>query len=742
MAVVKRIGWGVLALVLAVLVGLMTWEPFAATRAAPPPARAYRAEITRDEFGVPHIHGHTDADVAYGVAWAHAEDDFSTLQDTLAMTRGRYGAIAGQDGAAVDYALALLDARGTARRHYAGLPADVRAVIEGYAAGLNRYAAAHPGEVKLARLFPVNGEDVATGFALRQPFFFGLNDFIGALVRNEPLPREHGPAMDGSAPLDFAHGGGDQLAFEPRDQSTRPMPLPMGEDGQLAGSNAFAVAPARSGDGVTRLVSNAHQPWRGGVAFYELVVDSDEGWHFAGVNFPGSPWPLLGHNENLGWTNTVNRPDLTDVYKLVLDPAGTHYRLDGQWRKLESRQVWLPVKFGPLVLPIPKTVYRSAHGPVIVNKSGAFAIRYAGIDQLGQLAEYYHLNKARTFAEWQGIMATQGVPSTNFVYADREGHIAHVYNALLPDRKPGFDWRHVLPGDRSDLIWKGPVAWSRVPQNIDPKSGFVFNSNNTPFIAAGPGSEIDPKAFAPELGVETDVTNRTRRAVKLLGATNPIGRKQLEAIKYDRGYERTGYVAWMLDAIARLDVRGDPVLSKAQALIGGWDLQADGRNPGDALAVMVLKNAMKSSYTQSAPPDPRKELEFAANHLMKWFGRLDPPLGDVQRVRQGKADYPMDGGGDTLRAATSWNIDPNDGRLLIKHGDSFVMFVEWPPKKDGVAGPVTSQSIQPFGAATTRPRSPHYADQVPLFSAHKLKPVHFTREDIAAHAKSREVVGE
>ena len=125
----------------------------------------------------------------------------------------------------------------------------------------------------------------------------------------------------------------------------------------------------------------------------------------------------------------------------------------------------------------------------------------------------------------------------------------------------------------------------------------------------------------------------------------------------------------------------------------------------------------------------------AAHHLLKYFGRLDPPLGDVQRVRQGKVDYPMDGGGDTLRAATSWNIDPGDGRLLIKHGDSFVMFVEWP--KDG---PVTSQSIQPFGAATTRPKSAHFADQVPLFSAHKLKPVHFTRDDIAKHAKSHEVV--
>ena len=148
---------------------------------------------------------------------------------------------------------------------------------------------------------------------------------------------------------------------------------------------------------------------------------------------------------------------------------------------------------------------------------------------------------------------------------------------------------------------------------------------------------------------------------------------------------------------------------------------------------------MKSSHNHTAPPDPRKQLEWAAGHLMQYFGRLDPPLGRVERLRQGPGRYwidlPLDGGGDTLRAATSWNVDPDDGRLAIKHGDSFVMFVEWP--KGGV---VTSQSIQPFGAATTRPKSPHFADQVPLFSAHKLKPVYFMRRDIAAHAKSREVV--
>ncbi|MEC7398589.1 MAG: penicillin acylase family protein, partial [Pseudomonadota bacterium] len=192
-----RLGFALLVVLLAGFVALATWEPFFASqdkdRASS--GRIYSAEIVRDEFGVPHIYGETDADVAYGVAIAHAEDDFFTLQDVIAMSRGRYGAIAGQEGAQVDYVYHLLDARGTAERRYPALPADTRALFEAYASGLNQFAAEHPDELKLANLFPIDGMDVAAGFALRQPFFFGLNNVIGPLVAGGPLRPEFGPAI-------------------------------------------------------------------------------------------------------------------------------------------------------------------------------------------------------------------------------------------------------------------------------------------------------------------------------------------------------------------------------------------------------------------------------------------------------------------------------------------------------------------------------------------------------------------
>ncbi|MBY6014976.1 acylase [Qipengyuania gaetbuli] len=723
---VGRIGFTLLFIVVAAFITLATWEPFWARGAeVGPPDEVYTAEIIRSEFGVPHIYGKRDRDVAYGVAIAHSEDDFSTLQDVIAMARGRYGAIAGQEGAAVDYVYHLLDARGTAERRYPELPADTRALFEAYAAGLNDYAQQNPDEIKLGNLFPVAGMDVAAGFALRQPFFFGLNGVIEPLVAGDDLRTEFGPDIPG-----FPRGSTDQQTEESADKIAY---SPFGPDGAHNGSNAFAVTPEKSG-GPTTLISNSHQPWRGGVAWYELVVESEEGWHYAGANFPGSPFPFLGHNEDLGWTNTVNTPDMVDVYRLELDETGTRYRFADEWRDLESRTVTLPVRLGPIVLPIQREVFRSVHGPVIKNENGAFAFRYGGIDNLGQLDAYYRLNKAKTLAELESILARMDIPSTNFIYADREGNIAYVYNAALPDRRPGPNWRGILAGDDPELLWDGPVDYEKLPRLVNPASGWLYNANNAPFTAAGPGSDLSPGDFAPELGVELKQTNRSRRAWKLLSEADVLDRANLERIKYDTGYAREDYVARLWDDLEKLDLSDDPALAGARALLMQWDFTADNVGRADALALLMIREFMSSSYQNKPWPDVRAELEKAVAHLTTHFGRIDPPMGEVLRLRQGEVDLPLDGGSDTLRASTLWNVE-EDGRLSVKHGDSFIQWVEWEKGKR-----VRSRSIQPYGAATTRPASPHYADQSTLFVQHRLKPVHFWREDVLQNAKSRKTV--
>ncbi len=698
----RRIGMVFLALLLLTLIGLAMWEPLTARSSPPPPARAYDARIVRDEFGVPHIFGKTDADTAYGLAWAHSEDDFSTIEDVVAMTRGRYGALEGQDGAKVDYVLHLLDARKTAREAYPRMPADVRAMLDGYAAGLNRYAEAHPGELRLRKLFPVNGEDIATGFVLRSPFFFGLDSTIGALAGDKPLPKESAPPM-----------------------------TPAGREPDMNGSNAFAVAPKRMADGKTWLISNSHQPYEGNVAWYEAAVHSGKGLDMAGALFPGSPFVLLGHNRNLGWTNTVNRPDLIDVYKLVLNAAEDRYRLDGKWLPLEKRRVWLPVRFGPFTLPVPRTVYRSVHGPVIVNKSGAFAIRYAGIGGAKMLEQYYRITKARDWAEWTQAMNLGGVTATNFIYADKTGRIAYIYYALFPPRKPGFDYTGVLPGDTSAALWNGTLGFDRMPRIVDPVSGFVTNANNTPFLSAGPGSEIRPEDYSPLLGIERRLTNRGIRSVELMAADVSITPGELMRIKFDTAYSRNSYVKSWIDRVLAANVRDDPQLLKAQALLRTWDWKSDNKGGADVLAELLVRDANGANYRGDPYPEPREALKTAVERLLKATGRINPPLAEFQRLRRGNIDLPMPTGGtDVLRATSIWDKAQKDGKGRVRHGDSFIMLIAWDR-----AGKVTSRSIQPYGAATNRPNSPHYTDQMRLFVEQRFKPVHFERADLAKHAK-------
>jgi acyl-homoserine-lactone acylase len=706
----KKLGLSILGLLAVIMVGLAVWEPLTASRQVAPVFRKYDVQISRDEFGVPHINGKTDADAAYGLAFAHGEDDFSTLQEVVAMTRGRTGALLGSDGAPVDFVENLLGVRETVDAKYETIPIDVRAVIEAYASGLNYYAVKHPEEIRLPKLFPVSGKDVAAGFVLRSPFFYGLDNSIKSLVEGEE---------PNSEPVADVSGGGKQTFL-----------TPIGRDPSMNGSNAFAISPKRMADGKTWLISNSHQPYEGQVAWYEAVVHSGEGLDMAGALFPGSPFVLLGHNRNLGWTNTVNQPDLVDVYKLSLNDAGTSYKYDGKWLPLEQHRIWLPVKFGPFALPIPKTVYRSVHGPVIINKNGAFAIRYAGMGSVKLLEQYFRIQKAKDYAEWIAAMRLRGISATNFIYADKTGRIGYFYNALFPARKAGFDYTKTLPGDSSADVWSSdPLPWETTPMVVNPASGFVTNANNTPFMAAGAGSELDPHKFSILLGIEARKTNRIIRAIELLSADESITPEELLAIKFDTAYSKNSFAGVWVGKLLAIDTSKEPDLAAAQKLLSQWDYNSDGIGRADSVGEAMMHMANSANYHGKPLPDAHAKLREVVDSLMKGFGRIDPPLGEVQRLIRGKVNIAASGGTDTLRAATIWEPQP-DGKMRVRHGDSFVMLVNWDK-----SGKVASQSIQPYGAATNKPDSPHYTDQMKLFEAQQFKQVHFEWADALAHSK-------
>jgi penicillin amidase/acyl-homoserine-lactone acylase len=661
-------------------------------------ARRYDARILRDSWGVPHVFGPTDPDVAFGLAYAHAEDDFATIQGALLAARGRLASVYGPDAAPNDYMVQLLRVWDTVDAQYeTELRPETRALCEGYAAGLNLYAARHPGQA-LPALYPARGKDVVAGFVHKLPLFFGMDKVLKELTA---------PVRTVSPPL----------------------PTP--------GSNTFAVAPSRSADGFTRLAVNSHQPWEGPVAWYEAHLKSGQGWDMVGGLFPGAPLVLHGHNRDLGWAHTVNRPDLIDVYALETDPAHPHrYRFDGSWRDLEVRTARIPVKLlGPFSWTFEREVLWSVHGPVIQQPHGTYAVRFAGMGSVGQVEAWYRMNRARTLDDWMAALRLQALPMFNCGYADGRGNVAYVYNALLPRRAEGYDWTRDVPGNTSATLWQGYLPFERLPRVVNPPSGFIANSNGTPYEATTGEGNARPDGLPTSAGIERHQTNRGLRGLELFGADPSITREEFDAYKFDVAYSEGSAAVGRLRQLLQAPRPEDAGLREALNLLGRWDRRADAANPAAALAVLTLRPDDTNSATPVATDVLTSRLKDAADRLRRHFGRLDVPWGEVNRLRRGAVDLPVGGAPDTLRAV--YGRDGAEGRLTGVAGDSYILLVEWDRE-----GRVSSRSINPYGSAVRDPSSPHYADQAPLFARMELKPVWMDEAEIRAHLEREYRPGE
>ena len=660
-------------------------------------AERYDVEILRDGYGVPHIFGTTDADAAFGFAYAHAEDDFPTIQDTIAFGRGMTAQYSGKDAAPADFMFDLFRVEATVDRVMPTLPDDIRSVAKAYADGLNYYALNNPGEV-LPGLFPVTERDVHAGFVFGTPFFYRLDGYLTELFEAEDAP--------------------DVSPWQQTAQAAM----------SVRGSNAFAVAPSRSTDGHTRLIVNSHQPMEGRYAWYEAHTVSEEGLNIAGGTFPGVPIITQGVTPNLGWAHTVNRPDLVDIYKLEVE--GDRYRLDGEWRDFEIGEAAFRVKlFGPFSLPVKRRTLWSAHGPVIEAPTGHYAVRFAGLGTHGALEQWYRMGKARNMSEWRDALDANGVLSFNIVYADREGNIGHVYNARMPDRIEGPDWSGVLPGDQGQLIWEGFRDPADLPQIWNPECGWVFSANATPFKVTDEACNLSRDDFSPTFGIEDRVTNRSLRARTLFEADEAISRDELLRYRRDTRYDPSHKVMQMVVDIVALD---DPETAPARDVLRQWDGDTSKESRGAALAIITGTRTYGYEY-EDAPESAsalRDNLLKTMADLKNRFGRIDPEWGEVNRIIRGNADYALDGAPDVLRAiyADRDGVE-KDGVMNAFAGDTHIMVADWAPD-----GALRLDTILQYGAATTRAESPHYDDQVGLFAEHGYKLMPMTLDDVRAVA--------
>lgn len=645
---------------------------------APPPAQDFAPTITRDEYGVPTVHGRTDAEAAYGMALAHAEDNFATIQITVLLGRGRLGAHLGEEGAKSDFLWHLLNIKQSVEERYeTDISPDFRAIVEAYAAGLNAYGATHPDEV-LPGARNVTGRDVIAGSALTVPLFWGFERTLGLVANeaNHPCAAQQATAES----IDW-------------------------------GSNAFAVSPRRSDDGHTRLIVNSHQPWAGPVAWYEAGIASDTGWRMHGGLFPGSPFPVLGTNGRLGFAATVNLPDLADIYRLTTDDQHRgQYFFDGAWRRFETRTIWLWVKFGWFTVPIPRTLRYSVHGPAFETADGWVAVRYAGAGELRALEQFWRMGRAQNYDEWREAMGMRAIPSFNFMYADQTGRIAYLYNAILPPRAEGHDWSGCVAGDTSANVWPQD-QYLDAPELLDPASGWIASTNGAPWYSTDESANPTPAQYAASAPfIETYVTNRGYRAVELLSPLRTISDAQLLAAKFDiTASERSRQV----EAVNRILAASDADLAEIQAVLRSWDRRSNAENTGAALANIMFYPIYTARRLGEPEPNPVETARIAARYLNTHFGRLDPPWSDVLRLRRGNLDLPLDGAPDTLRAIR-W-VEEADGRLNADFGDGFMMVLDWAPD-----GALTARVISQWGASE-RADSPHYNDQSEMFVRHEWR---------------------
>lgn len=655
-----------------------------------------RIEIMRDQWGVPHIYAPTDEEVTYGLTWAHAEDDFETIQLPLISAKRMLGRHLGKNGAPVDYVANLLRLEETARRYQNTIDPKFRKLVNAYAAALNAFARKYPNRVLVKKAFPITELDVLKAYALSLSVISGADRTIKNLFDGKVEPVASWSAQ---------------------------------------GSNAIAVSRKKTTDDYTYLAVNSHQPLEGPVAWYEAHLVSDEGWNMMGGLFPGAPVVLHGTNKHLGWAHTVNYPDKVDIYQLEMNPSNpSQYKVDGQWKTLESSQARLKVKILGVVFTVKREVLWSDFGPAVRNEKGVFAFHMSTLDDISALEQWYYMNKAQSFEEFKEILSDVSNPGFNIVYADGKDHIYHVGYGNIPMRKKGPKWDETIPGNRSDLRSGKYHPLSDLPQNEDPISGFVFNTNNSAFSSSAVGHNHDPSRYDVTMGYQAWENNRSTRLLTLMGAQDKLSWSRFKEIKYDLTLPDS--VVFPIDLNALLSENYIPHQQKARhikSIIQKWDRKADLDAVGPAQATLVYEWLNRKhrtpyrSYYRPESTDLDSALTYTYDYLMEHFGKTEVRLDEFQFLVRGDKKVPIWGMNDVLAAI---NCRPEkDGTRKAVQGESYIMMVRYPEE-----GWPIIETVNVFGASNQQD-SPHYNDQMEMFVRQELKPMTLDINEVRGKAK-------
>ncbi len=685
---------------------------------------AQKVEITRTDYGVPHIQGDNLKAMAFGMAWCQMEDYGARVAESLIAARG-IAAKVFANPALIESDFWRKRSYNRAVETYHHLHQDTRDVLEGFAAGVTAYIKSHPKEFAEWPFLVFTGHDVSaltTG---------GPNRGLIQRFKRELRQQEQDP--------DAPRAG-------------------VSEDG----SNSWAFAPSRTTTGNAILLRNPHLSWEAGYYEAHLIVPGVIDF-YGDIRIGGAFAIIGGFNRRLGWATTNNAPDLDEIYELTLDRnRPDHFLFDGA--SIAIRHVPVEIEYvdeeGKLAFEVREHL-ETPIGPVFhSSESSIFVIRSSNDGEYRRGEQYLRMMQATNLEEWKTAMHMQAIGSSNYTYADADGNILYVWNAKLPELPHEAQVTKPIRAQRSSDIWTHIVPWDRLPQVLNPEGGYVQNSNDPPYYT-NLNDYLDPAEYQMNLP-KPRLRLRTQNSLQLIHTEDKLSLEDVVALKHNMKMLLADRVKDDLVSAVRASEPSAEVIEAIQ-LIEDWDNTVSAKSKGSVLFeawwqayVKALKEIVATDESMASPPSdddyflypwsaeepietprglayPELAVEVfprAMESVRSRWGSWDVAWGEVHRVRRGDVDVPVGGGSSGMGCfrVLSFGTD-EDGKQVANRGDGWVLVVEF-------SDPPRAYSILAYGQSS-REDSPHFNDQAEMFARNEMKRVAFTFQEIREHSIRR-----
>lgn len=680
--------------------------------------------IIRDDWGIAHVYGRTDADAVFGMIYAQAEDDFNRVETNYLNSMGRLAEAEGESKIYQDLRMKLFIDPAELKAEYAASPGWLKALMDSFADGLNYYLAKHP-EVT-PRVIKHFDPWMALSFT------------------------------EGSIGGDIERVNLDALqAFYDKPALTRATPLDDTAPVEPSGSNGMAIAPSNTADHHALLLINPHTSF-----FFrsELQMVSQQGLDAYGAVTWGQFFIYQGFNNHVGWMHTSSGVDAVDEYleTVVSRPGGFHYRYGTEERPFIVKHITVPYKTAAGMSQRKFTVYYSSHGPIIRQSNGKWVSIRLMQEHVKALMQSYSRTKATDYQSYLKTMELKANSSNNTVFADTEGDIAYFQGNFIPRRDTSFDWTKPVDGSNPTTEWKGLLSIDETPHLLNPASGWLYNSNNWPWSAAGASS---PKREDYPAYVETGgETARGLHAIRVLQDKKDFTLDSLIGAAYD------SYLPWFEKTIPVLTKAWDKrapadqlkaKLSDQIELLRQWNLRWNVDSTATSLAVFwgdemrrivgaEAKQAglsLEDYLTSKATSDELLAgLSHASEKLQADFGSWKTPWGEINRFQRltGAIVQPFNDSGPSIPVGftssfwgslASFGARPYPGtkKWYGTSGNSFVAVVEFGKR-------VRARAVT-AGGESGHPASKHFDDEAQRYSTGNLRTVYFYPDELKGHTE-------